>query len=226
MTRLLAVRDVSKSYGGTPVLRDVSFGLAPGEVVAVAGRSGSGKSTLVKLLAGLDRPDAGAILVEGRDIGALDDEAASAMRLRRIGLVFQAYNLLPDLTVAENVRLPRQLAGATRAQADARAHEVLESLDVAQHASKRPSSLSGGEQQRVAIARALVNEPAFLLADEPTGSLDGANAHAVMDAFEDVNRRLGTTVLIVSHDDVVLRRAPRVLRLESGRLADGVAQRA
>ena len=218
MEPLLDVRGLSKRYGETPVLRDVSFDVARGALVGISGRSGSGKSTLFKLIAGLDHPDSGSIRVAGDEVAGLRDAAASEYRLRRVGLVFQAYNLLPDLTAAQNVALPLQLAGASRAARDARVVELLRLLDVAPLARRRPRDLSGGEQQRVAIARALANAPDLLLADEPTSSLDRSNAERVLAAFEDVNQTLGTTVLLVSHDEVVLERMPRRLHLDDGRM--------
>lgn len=214
---MVEVRGLARSYGHVPVLRDIDFDLASGSMTTLTGRSGSGKSTLFKLLAALDRPDRGTIRIDGTDIAALDDEAASQMRLRTIGLVFQSSNLLPDLTVRENVRLPLDIAGVPRATAESRAADLLRLVDLKAHAEKRPNLLSGGEAQRAAIARGLANEPRILLADEPTGSLDRANADNVLDLFESVNA-LGTTVLIISHDPIVTERIPLRIHLEDGRI--------
>ena len=204
MAQALQVRGVSRSFGEQEVLRDVSFEIPRGAMVTLAGRSGSGKSTLFKLVAGLDRPTRGEILVEGTDIASLNDAAMSDIRLRRLGIVFQSFNLLPDSTVLENVRLPLDIAGAPRRDADERARGLLEMLHIGDKADRLPNVLSGGETQRAAIARALANNPALLLADEPTGSLDVFHATTVMDAFREVNAKLGTTVLLVTHDPALL----------------------
>lgn len=215
---VVELQSVTKSYGGRDVLRDVSLTVASGSLVALTGRSGGGKSTLLRLVAGLDRPTRGRVLVEGVDVAALDDLAASRMRLRRIGIVFQSLNLLPDLTVAQNVRLPLDLAGAPRSRGDARAADLLRLVGMDGFARRRPASLSGGEAQRVAIARALANEPAIVLADEPTSSLDSAGARAVIDLLEEIHERRGATILLVTHDPVVTARFPRSLALDDGRL--------
>lgn len=216
MEPIIEVVALSKSYGARTVLRDVDLVVDAGSMVAVTGRSGSGKSTLFKLLAGLDRPTSGRVLVDGTDVASLDDAQASELRLRKIGLVFQSFNLLPDLTVAENVRLPMDIAGTRRAEADERTQGLLELLGIREHAAKRPNALSGGESQRVAIARSLANRPRVILADEPTGALDRGNAENVLAAFDEVNRALGTTVLIVSHDQLVIDHVPQRLELDEG----------
>ncbi|MFA5862740.1 MAG: ABC transporter ATP-binding protein [Candidatus Thermoplasmatota archaeon] len=219
MENVLEVRGVSKSFGTTSILRDVHFTVPRGTIATVTGRSGSGKSTLFKLLAGLDRPTRGEILVEGSNIATLDDARMSDVRLRRIGLVFQSFNLLPDLTVLENVRLPMDIAGKPRREAKRRAEELLDLVHIAPLADKLPNVLSGGETQRTAIARALANDPAILLADEPTGSLDAANAENVLRVFEEINKELGTTVLVVTHDALAVGRFARSMTLADGAVA-------
>lgn len=212
------VTRLTKNFGDKSVLRDVTFSIDEGAILTITGRSGSGKSTLFKLLAGLDHPTSGNIVIDGTDISSMNDRALSDMRLRHIGLVFQTFNLLPDLTIVENVRLPMDIAGAPRKEAASRAAELLELLGVEHLADKLPNVASGGELQRAAIARALANRPALLLADEPTGSLDGANARQVLAAFEDVNHALGTTILIVTHDVMVTDRFPAGFEMRDGRL--------
>lgn len=223
---LLEARDVSKILGEITVLRGVDLAIEAGTMLTITGRSGSGKSTLLKLLAGLDRPSAGQVLLEGIDLASLDDARLSAIRLHRIGLLFQSPMLLPDLTVQENVRLPIQLAGGSRASADARVRELLAVVGVAQHADKRPNTLSGGEAQRVSIARALANEPAIVFADEPTSGLDSANAQNVLQLLDRVNADLGTTILVATHDPIAISRARRRISVEDGAVRSVEAERA
>lgn len=208
---------MSKTYGATRVLSEIDLDIERRAMVAVTGRSGSGKSTLFKLIAGLDRPTSGSVLIEGVDVSGLSDEEISALRLHRLGLVFQAFNLLPDLTIQENVRLPLDIARVPRQAARVRAEQLLDLLGIGGHASKKPHQLSGGEQQRAAIARALANNPAIVLADEPTGSLDRANAENVLHAFDDINRKLGTTVLLITHDPLAIQHLGAQIELVDGR---------
>jgi putative ABC transport system ATP-binding protein len=211
---------VTKTYqAGFPALADVSMSVAAGEVVAVMGPSGSGKSTLLNMIAGLDRPTAGTITVAGRRIDNLGEGALARFRARHIGIIFQFFNLLDDLTVEDNVLLPAQLAGASRRQARARARELLERMGIEQHRNTYPARMSGGERQRIAIARALVNSPELLLADEPTGALDTATG-------EEIGRLLigltagGQTLVLVTHDPVLARAyAARTVQLTDGRVA-------
>ena len=205
----------------TVALRGASLSLRAGEFVAVLGRSGSGKSTLLNLLGGLDLPSAGQVWVEGRDITRLDERARAALRLRRIGYVYQDGNLLPYLTAQENVELPLRLAGAS--DAAARAEELLAALGVRHRQHHRPSALSGGERQRVAVACGLANRPALLLADEITGELDSAAAESVLAVLAQARERYGTTVLAVTHDAAVAARADRVVRMADGTLEDQAA---
>jgi putative ABC transport system ATP-binding protein len=215
---------VTKTYtgGGPPALDDVSLEVAAGEVVAVMGPSGSGKSTLLNLIAGLDRPTAGTVTVAGRRIDALGESALARFRARHIGIIFQFFNLLDDLTVEDNVLLPAQLAGASRRHARARAGELLERMGIAEHRNSYPARMSGGQRQRVAIARALVNQPEVLLADEPTGALDTATGQQIGRMLRELNTG-GQTLVLVTHDaELAERYAARMVRIVDGRLA-GVA---
>lgn len=215
---VLEARGLARTIGGNEILRDVSFELPAGAFVALAGRSGSGKSTLFKLLAGLDRPTRGEVLIEGKPLSSRTESELSTLRLRAIGLVFQSFNLLPELTVAQNVRLPLDIAGVRRRDAEARVAALLDLVHMSSHSDRRPHALSGGESQRVAIARALANGPRIILADEPTGSLDAENAANVISVFEEVNEKVGVTILVVSHDSLVLERVPSRLALREGRV--------
>jgi len=214
---------VTKTYsgGGPPALADVSMGVAGGEVAAVMGPSGSGKSTLLNLIAGLDRPTSGTVTVAGRRIDTLGESALARFRARHIGIIFQFFNLLDDLTVEDNVLLPAQLAGASRRQARARATELLARMGIEEYRDTYPARMSGGQRQRVAIARALVNQPAVLLADEPTGALDTATGQDIGRLLRELNQG-GQTLVLVTHDpDLAERYAARTVRIVDGRL-DGV----
>ena len=198
---------VTKIYqaDASPALADVSMGVAAGEVVAVMGPSGSGKSTLLNVIAGLDRPSAGTVTVAGRRIDTLGESALARFRARHIGVIFQFFNLLDDLTVEDNVLLPAQLAGASRRQARARAGELLARMGIEQHRNAYPARMSGGQRQRVAIARALVNSPAVLLADEPTGALDTATGQEIGRLLRQLNAD-GQTLVLVTHDPALAER--------------------
>ena len=204
---------------GLTILSDISFAIHAGEAVAVVGVSGSGKSTLLGLLAGLDAPTAGGVHINGHDLFALDEDGRAALRARMVGFVFQSFQLLPAMTAIENVMLPLELAGARDARPAARA--MLERVGLGERLGHYPKQLSGGEQQRVAIARAFVTQPALLLADEPTGNLDAATGAQVIDLMFELNRERGTTLLLVTHDEVLSKRCDRVLRLAGGKLVNG-----
>ena len=211
---------VSKIYPGSqPVvaLDGVSLEVAPGEFLAVVGPSGGGKSTLLHLVAGLDRPTSGAILVAGRDLARLTDAELTLYRRREVGIVFQFFNLLAHLTVRENVELPRLLDG--RSDAGERARELLARVDLAPRSDAHPYELSGGEMQRAAIARALVTGAGMLLADEPTGNLDSRHGDEVLALLDEVRRERGVTVILATHSEAAARRADRVVELTDGRLA-------
>jgi putative ABC transport system ATP-binding protein len=219
---LIRLDDVTKRYdnGGRPALDGVRLEIASGEAVAVMGPSGSGKSTLLNLVAGLDRPTRGAVTVAGQRIDSLSETGVARFRRNQIGMIFQFFNLLDDLTVADNVLLPAQLAGLRRADARARADELLTALRIAQHADAYPARLSGGERQRVAIARALVNRPALLLADEPTGNLDPNTAEGVFAVLRELIAETKLGALIATHNLDLARRMDRVIELKDGLLID------
>lgn len=202
------------------VIDHLDLEVRPAESVAIMGASGSGKSTLLSLIGGLDRPDSGSIIVGGTDIAGLEEPGLGAYRSTQVGFVFQFHYLIRDLDTRENVALPAMMRGIGRKKAQKRAEELLGELGLADRLDHVPSKLSGGERQRAAIARALINEPPLVLADEPTGNLDAANAEAVGDLLFDLPRRFGTTLLVATHDQGLASRATRILRLDRGRLSD------
>ena len=202
------------------ILADVTFDVAQGEAVAIVGVSGSGKSTLLGLLAGLDTPSGGRVMLDGHDLYALDEDGRAALRARMVGFVFQSFQLLPAMTALENVMLPLELAGAPHARAAATA--MLDRVGLGTRMHHYPRQLSGGEQQRVAIARAFVTKPALLFADEPTGNLDQTTGAQVIELMFQLNREQRTTLLLVTHDESLSRRCSRVLHLAGGRLENGV----
>jgi putative ABC transport system ATP-binding protein len=221
MDALIHLSDVSKRYdnGGAFAVEDVSLAVAAGEAVAVMGPSGSGKSTLLNLIAGLDRPTTGTVTVAGQRIDALSETGLARYRRRRVGIIFQFFNLLDDLTVADNVLLPAQLAGMSRASARRRADQLLERLGISQHRKSYPVRLSGGERQRVAIARALVNSPQVLLADEPTGALDSTTGEQIGALLRELNQAGQTMILVTHNPDLAARYASRTIQLVDGRVA-------
>jgi putative ABC transport system ATP-binding protein len=224
---LLDAERVSKTYEAGAVrvaaVREVSFAVAAGEVVALTGPSGCGKSTLLHLCGAMDTPSGGRLRFEGRDLASLDDRGLTHVRRTRVGFVFQFFNLLPTLTVAENIALPALLGGAARRETLARARALAARVGLAARADHYPQQLSGGELQRTALARAVIHRPALLVADEPTGSLDSANGRAVMALLHELNVETGVTVLIATHDPAVAASARRVLEMHDGRLAAGGA---
>jgi putative ABC transport system ATP-binding protein len=219
-TPVVEVSELGKTVdnGGSPltILQDISFSVMPGETVAIVGASGSGKSTLLGLLAGLDLPSAGAVRLDGADLGGLDEDARAQLRGRLLGFVFQSFQLLPSLNALENVMLPLELAGAPAAGGTAR--DWLGRVGLGERLRHYPKHLSGGEQQRVALARAFAPDPRLVLADEPTGNLDAATGRQIIDLMFDLNARQGTTLILVTHDEAIAARCGRVLRLRSGRL--------
>lgn len=218
---IIAVEHVTKEVGDSTgvltILHDIDFTLAPRESAAIVGASGSGKSTLLGIIAGLDTPTRGTVWLAGIDLFSLDEDARAAVRAERLGFVFQSFQLMGNLTALENVMLPLELAGRRDARRAAAA--MLERVGLGGRLGHYPRLLSGGEQQRVALARAFVVQPAVLLADEPTGSLDSATGETVMELMFELNRELGTTLVLVTHDPGIAARCERRLTIEAGRLA-------
>jgi putative ABC transport system ATP-binding protein len=221
----VALCDVHLSLGRgasrVHILKGISLEIAAGEAVGLIGPSGSGKSTLLMALAGLERPDTGAIFVAGTQIDGLDEDALARFRGSRIGIVFQSFHLIPTMTALENVAMPLELAG--RKDAFARARQELRAVGLAERLAHFPAQLSGGEQQRVALARAIAPDPSILVADEPTGNLDEANGAAIIDLMFSLKRERGATLVLVTHDAVLARRCDRTIRLRSGRIEDDVS---
>jgi putative ABC transport system ATP-binding protein len=215
---ILEVRDLAKAYGDVAVFRHVSFDLAPGEFVAIVGESGVGKSTLLNCLAGLDDASQGTVLLDGTDLGTLDEAQRALVRRAKLGFVFQAFHVLPHLDVAQNVALPLLLLGRPD---DARVEAMLDAVGLAGLGPRLPQQLSGGQLQRVALARALVHEPRLVLADEPTGNLDPTTAQRVLDVLVEQVRRQPAALVLVTHSEAAAARADRVLHLTADGLQAG-----
>jgi putative ABC transport system ATP-binding protein len=217
------LKGVRKTYRTGPIevpaLRGTSLQIAPGEFVATAGPSGSGKTTLLNIIGGLDRADAGEVWVAGQELQRLSAGELAHLRLRRIGFVFQTYNLLPVLTALENAEFTLLLQGMPARQRRARVEKLFSEIGLSGLEDRRPAELSGGQQQRVAVARAMVTEPALILADEPTANLDSAAAIALLDVMEHLNRETGTTFIFSTHDPQVMERAHRMIRVQDGQIA-------
>jgi len=209
-------KSVTDSTGTLNILQDIDFALAPRETAAIVGASGSGKSTLLSIIAGLDTPTKGTVRLAGQDIFAISEDDRAALRAQKVGFVFQSFQLMGNLTALENVMLPLELAGAKGARAQAA--EMLKRVGLGQRLGHYPKVLSGGEQQRVALARAFVVQPAVLLADEPTGSLDFATGETVMALMFELNQELGTTLVLVTHDAAIAQRCERRITIEAGRV--------
>ena len=219
MDTLVQLTEVSKRYDsdGSPAVAHVNIEVARGESVAIMGPSGSGKSTLLNLIAGLDRPTSGAVTVGGERVDRLSETGVARYRRRQVGMIFQFFNLLDDMTVLDNVLLPAQLAGMPTAKARARADELLAALRIGQHRDVYPARLSGGERQRVAIARAVVGRPAIVLADEPTGNLDSAAGASIMGLIRELNAA-DATIIMITHDADLADHLPRQIRLLDGQV--------
>jgi len=221
---ILRCESLARSYvsGGREitVLRDTTFHLEAGGFLAITGPSGSGKSTLLGLLAGLDRPTRGRVVLDGRDLAALSEDERARVRAEAVGFVFQSFHLIPTLTARENIQVPLELRGE---DGQARAEELLGRVGLGDRGHHYPAQLSGGEQQRVAVARAFAHRPKILFADEPTGNLDAANGQNVIALLGELNRELGTTLVLVTHDPDLARRAHRVIRLRDGAVVEDSA---
>jgi putative ABC transport system ATP-binding protein len=219
---MVEVSGLTRTYGSGPgtvhALRDVSFDVAPGEMVAVVGRSGSGKTTLLNMVGGLDRPDAGTVRVDGTDVTALDDAGLSRLRREAVSYIFQTFGLMPPLTAAENVGVPLRLRRTPVPEREERVALLLDLVGLRDHVEQRPAELSGGQQQRVAIARALAGSPRLLIADEPTGQLDAETGLAIMALLRGVVEAEGLTVVVATHDPVMKSLADRVLTITDGRV--------
>ena len=221
---MLRCHQLTKTYlsggRGLTVLKDITFQLEPGGFLAIVGPSGSGKTTLLGLLAGLDRPSSGEVHLDGADLNALDEDARARLRGEKVGFVFQSFQLVPTLTATENVQVPLELRGE---RMDGRAAELLARVGLAGRGHHYPAQLSGGEQQRVALARAFANRPRILFADEPTGNLDARTGHMIVELMSELNRDLGTTLVLVTHDADLAARARRTIRLADGVIVDDTA---
>lgn len=214
-------KSVTDSTGSLTILRDIDFSLNKGETAAIVGASGSGKSTLLSIIAGLDTPSSGTVHIDGVDLFAMNEDQRAALRAQKVGFVFQSFQLLGNLTALENVMLPLELAGRRDARATAAA--MLQRVGLGERLGSYPKVLSGGEQQRVALARAFVVKPAVLLADEPTGSLDFATGGKIMELMFELNRELGTTLVLVTHDRAIAQRCEHRITIEAGQvLAEAV----
>ena len=222
---VIEARGLTKIYkmGDVEVhaLRGLSMQVERGEVISIMGPSGSGKSTLMNIIGCLDRPTAGEYMLDGESVAQLNDDQLATIRNRKVGFVFQSFNLLPRATALANVELPLRYAGASRNRRE-RAREALEKVGLADRVYHRPNELSGGQQQRVAIARALINEPAIIMADEPTGNLDSTSGHEIMELLLSLNREQGTTLIIVTHDPDVAANSQRIVRIRDGVVEEGV----
>jgi putative ABC transport system ATP-binding protein len=218
---MLSISGLTRRFGARPILQDLALELGAGEYVAVAGESGAGKSTLLNLIAGLDLPDAGRIRIDGIDIAKADEDARTRLRRTRVGFVFQAFHILPHLTLAQNVELPLVLLGVGPGERAARVRELLAAVGLGERGDSLPRELSGGELQRIALARALVHRPALVLADEPTGNLDPDTADKVLALLAGTIKTRGAAGILVTHSQHAAGTADRVLRLDHGRLVPG-----
>lgn len=217
---ILEATNITKQYGQLPVLKGVSLAVNKGEIVSLVGPSGAGKSTLLHIMGTLDRPDSGTLKIDGKDVFTLGDKALAAFRNQSIGFIFQFHHLLPEFTALENVCIPAFIQNKGKAEAEARAKELLSLLKLDHRMGHKPSELSGGEQQRVAVARALMNNPAIIMADEPSGNLDTNNARDLHQLFFDLRDKLKQTFIIVTHNEELANMADRKVNMKDGKIAD------
>lgn len=215
---MLVAENLVKKYGSLTVVNGVSLSIGKGEIVSVVGQSGAGKSTLLHLLGALDKPDSGSVLIDGTDIFKLPAKKQAAFRNKHIGFVFQFHHLLPEFSAVENVSVPLWIAGQSRKQAMDNAAAMLDIVGLGNKLDNKPSELSGGEQQRVAIARALVNKPSIIMADEPTGNLDSANAQSIHQLFIDLRNKLGQTFVMITHNEELAGMTDRTLTMKDGKI--------
>lgn len=217
---MLDAKNLLKKYGALTVVNDVSFHITKGEIVSIVGSSGAGKSTLLHLVGGLDKPDSGSVLINDTDFLKLPSKKQSKFRNSNIGFVFQFHHLLPEFSAIENVCVPLWIKGTNKKEAKDMAAEMLQTVGLGSRLENKPSELSGGEQQRVAIARALVTRPAIVMADEPTGNLDTANAHALHNLFLDLRDKFGQTFLMITHNDALAKMTDRTFTMQDGNIVD------
>jgi len=221
---MIDVKGIRKSFGNLEVLKGIDLHIDKGEIVSIVGPSGAGKTTLLQIIGTLDRPDAGTVVVDGVDVSGLSRKKLSDFRNQHLGFVFQFHQLLPEFTALENIMIPAFIAGKGKKEAQQRAEELLQFLGLSDRASHKPNELSGGERQRVAVARALVNNPAVILADEPSGSLDSKNKQELHQLFFDLRDKFGQTFVIVTHDETLANLTDRKIEMKDGMLNLGFAQ--
>ena len=217
---MIEIKGIKKSFGHLQVLKGIDLDIAKGEIVSIVGPSGAGKTTLLQIIGTLDRPDSGTVIVDGTDTGSMNARRLAEFRNRHVGFVFQFHQLLPEFTALENIMIPAYIAGVPQKEAGRRASELLEFMGLADRARHKPNELSGGEKQRVAVARALVNNPAVILADEPSGSLDTKNKAELHQLFFDLRDKFGQTFVIVTHDEALAAVTDRTIHMRDG-LLDG-----